>query len=165
MEASSERWEKEARDGIASVIWAKKEREEAKKEARAAHMAVVVVVNAKAKVEVDLTKALNSLVATTESGCRSEAEITRLEAEFARIEAEQESLLVELEASKLEVSSLHARASKNREDMVEDYHGSLDLIFAYDYRCCAFKNNIFGDRPDIPDDMPDSFNPTSSRVL
>ena len=43
--------------------------------------------------------------------------------------------------------------------MVEDYQGSLDLIFAYDYGCCAFKNNICGDKPDIPNGMPDSSNP------
>ena len=56
-------------------------------------------------------------------------------------------------------SSLHARASKDREDMVEDYQGSLDLIFAYGYGCCAFKNNICRDRLDIPDGMPNSSNP------
>ena len=58
------------------------------------------------------------------------------------MEAERESLLLEFEASKLEVSSLHARASKDREDMAKDYHGSLDLIFAYGYGCYVFKNNI-----------------------
>ena len=69
------------------------------------------------------------------------------------------SLFLELEESKREVSSLHARVSKDREDMVEDYQGSLDLIFAYCYGCCAFKNNIYGDRPDILDGMSNSSNP------
>ena len=77
------------------------------------------------------------------------------------MEAECESLLLEHEASKCEVSSLHARASKEKEDMAEYYHGSMDLIFAYGYGCCTFKNNIFSDRPDIPDSMPDSSNPFS----
>ena len=67
------------------------------------------------------------------------------------MEVERESLL-------LEVSSLHTRASKDKEDMAEDYRGLLDLIFAYGYGCCAFKNNICGDRPDILDGMPDSSN-------
>ena len=109
--------------------------------------------------EVDLTKAFNSLAAAEEGGRRSEAEITRLEAEFARMEAERESLMLELEASKHEVSSLHAQASKDKEDLAEDYYGSLDLIFAYDYGCCVFKNNIYGDQPNILDGMPDSSNP------
>ena len=67
--------------------------------------------------------------------------------------------MLELEASKREVSSLHAQASKDREDMVEDYHGSLDLIFSYGYGCCDFKNNIYEDRPDISNGMPDFSNP------
>ena len=75
----------------------------------------------KSRVEVDLTKALNSLATTEESGRRSEAETTRLVVELARVEAEQGSLLLELEMSKGEVSSLHARADKDREDKVKDY--------------------------------------------
>ena len=73
--------------------------------------------DAKARVEVDLTKALNSLAVAEEGRRRSEAEITRLGVEFARVEVERESLLLELEASKRDVSSLHAWASKDREDM------------------------------------------------
>ena len=115
--------------------------------------------DAKARVEVDLTKALNSLVAAEEGERRSEAEITCLKAEFSRVEVEQASLFLELKQSKSELSSLHTGASKDREDMAEDYQGSLDLIFAYDYGCCTFKNNIYGDWPDIPDGMPDSSNP------
>ena len=57
------------------------------------------------------------------------------------------------------MASLHARAGKDREDMVKDYQGSLKLIFAYGYECCMFKNNICRDRPEIPDGMPDSANP------
>ena len=64
---------------------------------------VASVRDAKAKVEVDLTKALNTLAAAEEGGCRSKAEL-------ARIEAERASLLLELEVSKGEVSSLYAKA-------------------------------------------------------
>ena len=105
--------------------------------------------DAKARAEVDLTTTLNSLAVVEEGGCRSAAELTRLEAERA-------SLLLELEASKSDVSSLHARADKDREDMVKDYQGSPELIFSYGYGCCTFKNNICGDRPNIPNDMPNS---------
>ena len=96
-------------------------------------MIVATVGDTKAMVEVDLTEALNSLLAAEEGKRRSEAEITCLEAKFTRVEAEWESLLLELEASKREVSSLHAPASKDREDMANDYHGSLNLIFSYGY--------------------------------
>ena len=94
-----------------------------------------VVGDAKARVEVNLTNALNSLAAAEEGRLRSEAEIPCLEAEFARVEAEWTLLLLEPKASKREVSSFHAQASKDWEDMVEDYQGSLDLIFAYGYGC------------------------------
>ena len=64
--------------------------------------------DAKARVEVDMTKALNSLATVEEGGRRSEAEIARLdteltqvEAELAHVEAERTSLLLELEASKV----------------------------------------------------------------
>ena len=100
--------------------------------------------DAKARVEVDLIKALNSLAATEEGGHRSKVEIARLEAEVARVEAERTSLFLEFEASKREVPSLHARASKDREDMVEDYQGSLDLIFAYGYGCCYSRTTSAG---------------------
>ena len=31
----------------------------------------------------------------------------------------------------------------------------MELIFAYGYGCCAFKHDIYGDRLEVPDDMPD----------
>ena len=30
------------------------------------------------------------------------------------------------------------------------------MIFVYDYGCCAFKHNIYGDHPEVPDGMLDS---------
>ena len=110
-----------------------KERDEAKQESRPTQLVATTVGDAKARVEVNLTKALNSLAAVEEGGGRSKAKVAYLEAEFAHIEAEQASLLLELEASKREVPSLLAQASKDRKDMVEGYQGVLDLIFSYGY--------------------------------
>ena len=59
--------------------------------------------DSKARVEVDLTKALNSLATVKKGGRRSKAEIARLEVEFASVEVERTSLLLELEVSKREV--------------------------------------------------------------
>ena len=106
---------------MACVILEEKERNEVKQEVRAAQLVAMSVGNSKARAEVDLTIALNSLVAAKEGGRRLEAEVTRLVAELARLETERASLLLELKASKGEVSSLHAQADKNREDMVKDY--------------------------------------------
>ena len=40
--------------------------------------------------------------------------------------------------------------------MEEDYQKALEVIFTYGYGCCAFKHNICGDQPEVPDGMPDS---------
>ena len=39
--------------------------------------------------------------------------------------------------------------------MEEEYQKALKLIFSYGYGCCAFKHNICGDHPEVPDDMLD----------
>ena len=57
------------------------------------------------------------------------------------------------------MSSFHSQAGKDKEAMDEDYHKALEQIFPYGYRCCAFKHNIYGDQPGIPDVMPDSTDP------
>ena len=108
MESSTQHWEREAKDGVASIIWVEKERDEAKQEAKVPQLVATSAGDAKAWVEVDLSKALNSLAAMEEGGHRSEAEIARLETELARAEAERMSLLLELEAFKDEAFSLHA---------------------------------------------------------
>ena len=43
--------------------------------------------------------------------------------------------------------------------MVEEYQKALEHIFAYSYKCCAFKHGIRGDRPRISDGMPDFADP------
>ena len=120
-ESSTKHWEREIEDSATCVIQVDKERDEAKQEAKEAQLVATSTGDAKARAEVDLTKALNSLETAEESWRRSEAETTSLVVELGRVEAEQASLLLELEMSKGEVSSLHALADKDREDMVKDY--------------------------------------------
>ena len=78
------------------------------------------------------------------------------EAEIALLEVKQTSLLLEIEAIKDKVFSLQSQAGKDKEAMEEDYQKALEVIFAYGYGCCAFKHNICGDHPKVPDGMPDS---------
>ena len=58
------------------------------------------------------------------------------------------------------MSSLHSQAGKDKEAMEVDYQKALELIFAYGYRCCAFKHNICGDQPKVPDGVLDSSYPS-----
>ena len=63
------------------------------------------------------------------------------------------------------MSSLHSQAVKGKEAMVEDYQKAFEQIFAYGYGCRVFKHGIHGDRPKIPDGMPDSTNPFPSEFF
>ena len=89
----------------------------------------------------------------------------KVEAEAAHLEVERTSLLLDIEAAKDEVSSFQSQAGKNKEAIEEDYHKSLELIFAYGYGCCAFKHNICGDHPKVSDGMPDSSDPLPSEFF
>ena len=117
-----------------------------------AHLTIVASVDAKGRVEDDLTRARDALAVVEEDR-------RRLEAEVACLAIERTSLLLELEASKDEVSSLHSQTGKDKKAMEEDYQKALEQIFAYGYGCSAFKHNIYGDLPRIPDGMPDSVDP------
>ena len=67
--------------------------------------------------------------------------------------------------AKDEVSSFYSQAGKEKEAMEEDYQKALELIFAYGYRCCAFKHNICGGQSEVPYRMLDSSNPLPLEVL
>ena len=148
----SKHWVREAKASAENIEQAKKEKNEAKKEAKVARLMAVAVGDARSRAENDLTRVLNALAVMEEDGCR-------LKDEVARLVVERTSLLQELEAFKNEVSSLHSQKSKDKDAMEENYQKALELIFAYGFGCCAFKHSICGDQLEIPDDMPDSANP------
>ena len=78
-----------------------------------ARLVAIVVGEAKARAEDDLTRIRDALVTAKEDGLE-------LEAEVARLTVERASLLLELKASKDEVSALHSQAGKDKEAMLED---------------------------------------------
>ena len=150
--SKSKHWEREAKVGAEKVKRAEKERDEAKQEAKVAHLTAIPVGYAKAKVEDDLNRVQHALAVAEEDG-------RKLEAEVSSLAVERTSLLLERGASKDEVSSFHSQAGKDKEAMEEDYQKALGLMFSYGYGCCAFKHSIYSDQPGIPDDMPDSADP------
>ena len=103
-------WERKAKECIERATRVKNERDEAKEEAQVAHLVVVAVGDAKARVESDLAKVQESLVAAEEARRKAEAEIDRLE-------VERTSLLLELMEANDKVSSLHSQAGKDKEAM------------------------------------------------
>ena len=82
----------------------------------------------------------------------------KAEVEATYHKVERTSLLLEIGAAKDEISSLHSQADKDKEAMEEDFQMALEVIFSYGYEHCAFKQNICGDQPEVPNDMPDSSN-------
>ena len=99
--SKSKHWEREAKFGAEKVKRGEKERDEAKQEAKVAHLTTVAVGYAKAKVEDDLNRVQDALAAVEEDG-------RKLEAEVSSLAVERTSLLLELGASKDEVSSFHS---------------------------------------------------------
>ena len=67
--------------------------------------------------------------------------------------------LLELIVAKNKVSSLHSQAGWDKEAMEEDYQKALEVIFTYDYICCALKPNIYGDQPEVLDGVLNSVDP------
>ena len=78
-----------------------KERDEAKQEAKVAHMAAMAMSEAKARAEDNLARMRDALAAKEEDG-------RGLEAEVAFLIVERTSLLLELQTSRDEVSYLHS---------------------------------------------------------
>ena len=145
------RLKQEAKDGTEKIERVEKERDKAKKEAKVARLAAMATSKAKVRVEDNLAWVRDALAA--------EEDGHGLEVEVARLTVERTSLLLDLEASRDETFSLHSHTGKDKEAMVEDYQKALEKIYPYDYKYCVFKHGICGDRPRIPDDMPDSANP------
>ena len=87
-----------------------------------ARLVLTIACDAMARVEDDLARVLDALVAAKEDARRSEVKI-------ARLAVERTSLLLELEESKDEVSSLHSQGGKDKEAMEKDYQKALELIF------------------------------------
>ena len=86
-----------------------------------AQLAATTSGEAKARVEDDLARVLDSLATVEEDGRKSEVEIVRLAVEKA-------SLLLELEASKDGVLPSFL-GGQDKEAMDEDYQKALELIF------------------------------------
>ena len=128
-------------------MWRK--RDETKEEAQIARLATVAADDTKVRAEDNMARVQEALVIAEEARHKAKAKV-------ACLEVERTSLLLEVRVTKDEVSSLQYKAGKDKAAMEEDYQKALELIFAYGYKCCMFKHNIYGDQPEGPDGMPDS---------
>ena len=67
-ESKSKHWKQEAKVGAEKIEWAEKERYEAKHEAKMARLEAIAAGEAKARVEDDLARVRDALVAAKEDG-------------------------------------------------------------------------------------------------
>ena len=120
-------WEQEVKVGGERIVRMKKERDEAKQEAKVARLAASEATKAKARAKEDLARVQEALVATEEGSHKAKAKI-------AHLEVERTSLLLELGATKDEVPSLYSEAGRDKEAIEAEYHKALEVIFSYGVR-------------------------------
>ena len=147
----SKHWELEAKAGKEKIERMEKEMDEARHEAKVAHLEASAAGDARARAEGDLARVQEALAAVEKGRRKAKAGIVLLE-------VERTSLLLELRVAKDEVS-FHSKAGRDKKAMEEEYQKALEVIFAYGYKCCVFKHNIYGDHPKVPDGMPDFADP------
>ena len=81
----------------------------------------------RAKLEGDLARVKDALLATEEARAVVKKARRKAEYEVAQLKVDRTSLLLELGAAKDEVSSLQSQADKDKEAMEEEYHKALDV--------------------------------------
>ena len=79
--------------------------------------------------------------------------------ENSRLTGERLSLLMELGVTKYDFTAFRERTSAEKTTMEREFDASCDVIFNYDYGCCAFAHNICGSEPLFPAGMPDTSTP------
>ena len=172
-EASSCRWESEAKEAVERVVRAEAERDTARHEALMARLDAEAAGRACAQVESELAKVQHALAALEDAWQKGQFELTGVQHALAALEEarwkaedkanflvdERVSLLLELGARKDEFSAFRAKASKEKKALKEAFNAGFDVIFNYDYGSCAFAHYICGSEPVIPNGMSDMSKP------
>ena len=126
MESNSRRWDKEAKEGIERAAQAEAEKDAARHEDSMASIDADARGSARVKVESELARVQNALVASEEAKRKAEDKDSCLS-------VERVFLLLELGSNKDEVSALQAQALKNKKALEEAYEEGFDVIFNYGY--------------------------------
>ena len=157
-------WERNTKEGTKRVAGTENEREKAE-EAHVTGLVSIMGGEAKAWVDEDQVRVQGALAVTEEAKAVVVEARRKAEVKATRLEVDWMSLLLDLGMTKDEVSSLQSQANKDKEAMEEEYQKTLEVIFAYDYKCYVFKHNICGDQPKVPGSMPDSADPLLPEFL
>ena len=110
------------------------------------------------QVESELARVQHALAASKKARQRGESTLSwaqralaaseearlKVEDEASRLVDERVSLLLELGASKDELAGVRAKAAKEKKVADKAFDTGFDVIFNYEYSCCAIANNICG---------------------
>ena len=113
---------------------------------------MVATKDARLKADSKCDVAQKALVAAEEARQKADEE-------NGRLTDERLSLLMELEATRDDFMAFREKTSTEKTSMEAEFDASSDVIFNYDYGCCAFAHNICGSEPLIPVGMPDTSTP------
>ena len=166
-ELACRRLELEARESAERTARVEAERDMARHEAAMAKLATEGAINTRAQIKSELAQVQSALALAEEARRRTEFKHGAAQEELATAEeackkAEQENghladeklaLVIELGALKDDFVAFQEKAVADRESMEAKFDSSGDTLFNYGYGCCAFKYNICGRKPIIPDGM------------
>ena len=72
------------------------------------------------------------------------------------------ALIIKLRSIKDDFTAFREKAATEKEMMEAAFDSSGDMLFNYDYGCCAFAHNICGSKPEIQDGMPNPLVPLTA---
>ena len=129
--------------------------------------------NARAQVELELSRVQCALTTTDGGRLKAEYELDlarqalvaaneayrRAEEENSHLTDKRMSLLMELGAIKEDFATFRAKSSAEKLALEAEFDASSDVIFDYGYGFCAFAYDIRGSKPMILAEMPNTSTP------
>ena len=177
-ELTCRRLELEVKESAERASRAEAERDAVRHEVAMAKLTVERALNTRAQVESELAQVQHALgseearrkaefdrgaaqevLAATGEACKKAKEVNNQLAE------EKLALIIELGAIKNEFAAFGEKAAAEKEMMEAAFDSSGDMLFNYDYGCCAFVHNICGSKLEIPDDMPNPSIPLTTNFF
>ena len=164
---TTQRLELEAKGATDKAAQAEVKRDTARHEMEMARLETEAAGNARAQVELELSRVQWAL-ATSEGGqLKAESELDsirqaltateeacqKVEEDNSGLTDERLSLVMELRAIKEDFAAFREKSSLEKSALEAEFGASGDVIFNYGYGCCAFAKDIRGSKPLIPTGM------------
>ena len=171
--------ELEARESAERVARAEAERDTVLHKTVMDKLATEGAVNTRAQIESELALVQSAFALAEEARQRAEFEhgatqealatageaCKKAEEENDHLVDEKLALVIELGPLKDDFATFRDKATVHMEAMEAEFESSGDTLFNYGYGCYAFKYNICGSTPQIPDGMPNPSVPLTAEFF